>query len=126
MEELKYRQSGELLLPELNLDELTASRSLGKYGLLRRKYLRERRPVLWTALMLEGRLNEHLLEIEAEANRRLERLIDELAAKAVITEELKAENPLRLPQGVHLPRPAQGILRFELFRYHGFGGQLVY
>mgnify|MGYP001135073230 CR=1 FL=1 len=94
MNELTYRQRGDYLLPELSMDGLEMQ-TLGKYGLLRRKYLREQRPVLWTSLSVNGQLNKHLLEVEAEANRRLEQLMSEMSVKAGLTEELKAQNPLK-------------------------------
>ena len=95
MEKLTYQQTGDYLLPELSMDELETVRPLGKYALLRKDYLRENRPVLWTALSVSGRLHSHLLEIEEAASRRQEQMMSEMAKSAGITENLKSENPLR-------------------------------
>ena len=94
MAELTYLQAGDYLLPELTMSE-QEMKPLGKYALLRRDYLRENRPVMWTALSVSGSLHSHLLEIEETANRRLTQMMKELAAAAEVTETLKAENPLR-------------------------------
>ena len=98
MEKLTYQQTGDYLLPELTMSEQEV-KPLDKYALLRRDYLREHRPVLWTALSVNGSLHSHLLEIEETARRRLEQIMSELTEAAGLTETLKAENP---PQWVGL------------------------
>ena len=70
MIELKYRQSGDYLLPDLGLTE-AEQMPLGKYGLMRQRYLEENRPGLYTRLMLSGKLMEHLQEIEQTAQNLL-------------------------------------------------------
>ena len=70
MIELKYRQSGDYLLPDLGLTE-AEQMPLGKYGLMRQRYLEENRPGLYTRLMLSGKLMEHLQEIAALKNAQL-------------------------------------------------------
>ena len=84
MIELKYRQSGDYLLPDLGLTE-AEQMPLGKYGLLRQRYLEENRPGLYTRLMLSGKLMEHLQEIEQTAQNRLESLMNELTRQAGVT-----------------------------------------
>ena len=91
---LNYTQVGDYLIPNLTLAD-QPSRALGKYGLLRKDFLREHRPILWGTLILNGELYRHLLEIEDAANSRLEALLPALARTAGATEELKACDPLR-------------------------------
>ena len=93
MTNLNYRKNGEYLIPELRLRE-QEQRPLGKYGRMRKKYLREQRPVLWNLMVLSEALYPHLLEIDEAANSRLERMIPELAKAAGATEELKASDPM--------------------------------
>ena len=78
MIELEYRQNGDYLLPDLGLTE-AEQMPLGKYGLLRRHYLEENRPGLYTRLMLSGKLMEHLQETEQTAQNRLYSLMDLLS-----------------------------------------------
>lgn len=91
---LTYTQVGEVLLPNLTPPE-PANRSLGKYGLLRRRYLEEHRPVIWGTLTMAGTLYQHLLEVEDRANEMLEDMIPSLARTAGATEELKARDPMK-------------------------------
>ena len=93
MTELSYRKNGEYLIPDLSLTEAEQT-PLGKYGRMRKKYLREHRPVLWNQMLLSETLYPHLREIDAAANSRLEQMLPALAQAAGATEELKAKDPL--------------------------------
>ena len=86
--ELTYRQVGDYRLPELTLPE--EQPEIGKYGRMRRRYLKEHREGLYTGLLLSGRLNAHLCEIDAAANSQMELISKKMAAAQGITEELKA------------------------------------
>ena len=68
---------------------------LGKYGLLRRRYLKEHRKVLFTNLLTSGRLNEHLAEIDRTARQRVEQTVTAMAQAEGVTEELKAADPMK-------------------------------
>ena len=93
MSELMYKKSGDYLLPDLGLAE-AEQQPLGKYGLLRQRYLEQNLPGLHMRLMLSGRLMEHLQETEQTAQNRLYSLMDLLSRQAGLTEALKAENPM--------------------------------
>lgn len=94
MSELTYTQNGDYLIPDLSLNE-TEAKPLGKYGRMRKDYLKEHRPVLWNSLLLSGELYPHLREIDKTANRRLELMMPELMKSAGVTEELKASDPMK-------------------------------
>ena len=94
MSELQYRTSGDYLIPDLSLSE-TAEMPLGKYGRMRKTYLKEHRPVLFTNLLLSEKLYPHLREIDEAAQNRLETMIPKLMEAAGISEKLKAENPMQ-------------------------------
>ena len=89
---LTYRQEGDFLLPEI---EAEATPKLGKYGRMREKYLREERPVLYNRLLLSGKLWGHLAETDRTANRRLEQIMPELQKSMGLTEQLKAQDPMK-------------------------------
>lgn len=92
--ELTYRTDGDYQVPNLTAPE-EQPQILGKYALLRKKYLKENRRVLFVNLLTAGTLNEHLAEIDQAANERLE-LITRQAAKAQgVTEELKAQDRMK-------------------------------
>ena len=93
MSELIYKRNGDYLLPEMGLTEIE-KRPLGKYGMMRRQYLEENRPGLYTRLILSGRLMEHLQETDRTARSRLENLMSELTKQAGVTEELKARDQM--------------------------------
>ena len=92
--ELSYKQVGDVLLPELELPR-RSNRNLGKYGLMRRSYLKENRPGLFNRLVLRGTLFSHLLEVEDQANKMLENMMPGLAKTAGATEQLKSSDPLK-------------------------------
>ena len=76
---LNYTQTGDYLLPNLTLNQ--PRKPLGKYGRLRRAYLKEHRPVLYNTMLLNGSLYPHLMEVEQNAAAMKERLMIELLAK---------------------------------------------
>ena len=87
--ELTYTMKDGYRLPDL-LPPQEPETALGKYGLLRRRYLKEHRKVLFTNLLTSGRLNEHLAEIDRTARQRVEQTVTAMAQ-----EELKAADPMK-------------------------------
>ena len=65
-----------------------------KYGMMRRKYLEENRSGLYTRMILNGTLMEHLQEIESTAQTRLETIMESLKKQNGVTEDLKATNQM--------------------------------
>ena len=110
----KYTQSGDYFLPEMGLTELE-KKPLGKYGMMRRKYLEESRQGLYTRLLLSGKLMEHLQEIDATCSRRMEQMIREMAVAEGVTEELKAKEQMAWVRKMNsLHAAAEEILLKEL------------
>ena len=68
---------------------------LGKYGRMRKTYLKEHRPILYNQMLLSEKLYPHLLEIDETAQSRLEQMMPQLAKEAGATEELKASDPMK-------------------------------
>ena len=94
MEELTYTKNGDYLIPDLSLTEQPQA-PLGKYGRMRKTYLKEHRPILWNRMILSETLYPHLREIDETANRRLEQMMPELMKLNGVTEGLKAEDPMK-------------------------------
>ena len=92
MTEITYRTVNGVQIPNLSLPE---TEPIGRYGRMRQRYLKEHRPVQWNQLVLTGTLYEHLHEIEATAQSRIDLMLPKMAAAAGVTEALKASNPLR-------------------------------
>jgi hypothetical protein len=88
-----YTQVGDYLLPNLTIDE-SKQQSLGKYGRMQRRYLKEHRPVLYTNLLMTGKLDQHLSEIDEACERRMELLISQMAMQEGVTEVLKAADQM--------------------------------
>ena len=80
MKELTYTKQGEYYLPNLTLEE-TGEQPLGKYGMMRRSFLQENKPILYNDLILKGKLFDHLREIEETAKLRREQMMKELLEK---------------------------------------------
>nr|WP_238492501.1 TnpV protein [Desulfotruncus alcoholivorax] len=78
--ELTYTQQGDYLIPDLALPE--EQTHIGKYGMLRRTYLKNHRKGMYASLMLSGDLNSHLAEIDRTARERVERITAQLLEKS--------------------------------------------
>ena len=89
-----YIQNGDYLIPDLKLSQ-QPEKPLGKYGRMRKTYLKEHRPILYNQMLLSEKLYSHLLEIDETAQNRLEQMIPQLAKEAGATEELKASDPMK-------------------------------
>ena len=94
MSKLRYVWCGDYLIPDLTLNA-KAYPPLGKYGRMRERYLREHRPLLYSTMLLGGRLDDHLHEIDVAAQKRMDQMMRQMASAAGITEELKACDPMR-------------------------------
>ena len=76
---LTYTLCGDYCIPNLSLSA-TEAKSLGKYGRMRKTYLKEHRPILWNTMILSETLYPHLYEIDETAHRRAEQIMAELLA----------------------------------------------
>ena len=91
---LTYTMNGDYQIPDLKLTE-QPEKPLGKYGRMRKAYLKEHRPLIYNQLLLTEKLYPHLIEIDETANSRLEQMMPQLAKDAGATEQLKANDPMR-------------------------------
>ncbi|WP_371289790.1 TnpV protein [Faecalibacterium sp.] len=73
---LNYTKIGDYQLPNLTLSQ--PKTPLGKYGRMRRNYLKQYRPVLYNSMLLNGTLYPHLMELEQTAESRMQQMMAEL------------------------------------------------
>ena len=89
---MSYTLHGDYYLPDLVLNE--AEPTYGKYGMLRKQFLKEHRSAGYQYLLLTGKLNEHLNQIDQEAREQVETLMEQMTEKQGVTEELKAQDQM--------------------------------
>ena len=91
--ELTYTKCGDYLIPDLVLLD-TKEYHIGKYGRLRRAYLKEHRPILYTDLIVTEKLFPHLEEIDTTCRERLEIIETAMMRQEGVTEALKADDQM--------------------------------
>lgn len=110
---IEYIRCGDYFIPDLKLPEET--RPMGKWGRMHREYLKEHRPILFSDLILSGKLWTHLADLNQQAQERMETIIDQLKAAEGITEELKASDQMAWVQRMNNIRSrAEEIIREEM------------
>ena len=92
--ELTYRQNGDYLIPNLEMDE-QPTEGIGKYGRMRKAFLKEHRKGTYNELLLTGKLDEHLLEMDRLARMQVEQIVEHMAKAEGVTEELKARDQMK-------------------------------
>ena len=88
-----YTRVGDVLLPNLSIGK-AEQRPIGKYGRMRRRYLKEQHSAIFSDLMLSGKLYPHLLEIDEACESRMELLVLQMAKREGVTEALKAADQM--------------------------------
>ena len=92
MAELTYKWAGDYLIPDLAIK--VNDKPIGKYGRMRLRYLMEHRKGLYTVMLLNGTLQDHLAEIDEATRERIERMVRCCVEREGIDEELKARDPM--------------------------------
>ena len=87
-----YVRCGDYFIPCLTLPEEEEPRFVGVWGQRHLRYLKEYRRNVYLDLLMSGRLNSYLADMEEQAQERFERLIDQMKQAQGITEQLKADN----------------------------------
>ena len=90
---MSYTLHGDYYLPDLVLNE--EEPTYGKYGMLRKQFLKEHRSARYQYLLLTGKLNEHLNQTNQEAREQVEMLMKQMAEKKGVTEELKVQDQMK-------------------------------
>lgn len=101
-------------LPDLTLPNEQAV-CFGKYGMMRRRYLKEHHKALFSSLLMSGKLNEHLANIDQAANEHLQLFTSQMAKATGVTEDLKARDQMLWVQRMNCIRnQAEEIIREEM------------
>ena len=90
---ISYTRKGDYLLPDLKLEDKERF-NIGRYGLLKLKYLKKNKKGLYTELIMKDKLNEYLHDIDITLMEKEQSLIKELAEKENINEDLKSSNQM--------------------------------
>lgn len=88
-----YIRHGDYLIPCLTLTE-EEKRFIGVWGQRHKCYLKEHKKAVYITLLTSGRLNSYLADTEEQAQKRFERIVEQMKQAQGITEQLKAENAL--------------------------------
>ena len=88
-----YRQVGDYFIPNITLPD-DGDYQIGKFGRMRRSYLKEHRKILYTNYVMDGTLFKHLSEIDQACNERIENIVSAMAKQEGVTEALKAANQI--------------------------------
>ena len=94
MKEITYRKEGDYLIPDIIVENPKKDYHIGLYGRLKLEYMKKHQLGLYSDLILSGTLPEYLIEIDKTANERVKSIINELANKEKIDENLKQNNQL--------------------------------
>ena len=90
--ELNFIKCGDYYIPDIKLKNPNIR--LGKWGRMRREYLRQAHPILFSDMVLTETLYEHCAEVEATAKSRMKLIVPQLMKHYGVTEQLKAENQM--------------------------------
>ena len=88
-----YIRHGDYLIPCLTLPE-EEQRFIGVWGQRHKRYLKEHKRAIYITLLTSGRLNSYLADIEEQAQKRFERIVEQMKQEQGITEQLKIENQM--------------------------------
>ena len=90
---LWHELQGDYYIPCLMLDE-EENQPIGMWGRKHLRYIKEHRKARYTTLLISGKLNSHLAEIDSRATEMFDQLMKQLAEKEGITEQLKAQDQM--------------------------------
>lgn len=90
---ITYEKCGDYLIPNL-IPDLEPEGELRKFGLMRKSYLENHRRGIYSGLLLSGELKKHLLMIQAQAETRFDLLVEQMAEREGVTEQLKAQEQM--------------------------------
>lgn len=91
--EIAYSKCGDYYISDLALTQ-DEKKPISKYGRMRKQYLKEQHPVIYSNLLLSEKLYPHLLENNDACERRMEQLILQMVRREGVTEALKASNQM--------------------------------
>ncbi len=91
--DITYTKHGDYYYPDLTLPPQPTG-DIGRFGRIRKKYLKEHQPDTFALMLMENTLTEHLIEIDRQANEQIDLITSQLAQSEGVTEDLKARDQL--------------------------------
>lgn len=89
-----YVRQGDYFIPSLTLPAEKENKPIGIWGQRHKRYLQEHKRATYTTLLTSGKLNSYLADIDEQAEEMFSRLVEQMAEREGVTEQLKAENQL--------------------------------
>ena len=90
---LSYTMHGDYYLPDLVVNE--EEPTYGKYGMLRKQFLKEHRPARYQYLLMTGELIAHLNRVDQEVREQVETLVEQMGERQGVTENLKIQDQMK-------------------------------
>ncbi len=115
MNEITYHREGNYLIPDLLPPETPR---VGVWGMRRKWYLQKYHDGIYTGMLLSGKLNAHLEEIDRSANEMFVLLMKQYTAREGVTEQLKAENQMEWVRRMNSIRERVGEIVLQDFIYN--------
>ena len=110
--EITYHREGDYLIPDLIPP---GSPRIGVWGTRRKQYLQQYHDGIYTGLLLSGKLNAHLEEIDRTTNEMFDQLMQQYTEREGVTEQLKSDDELTWVQTMNAIRAqVEGTIRSEL------------
>lgn len=91
---ITYRRVGDYNIPNLTLPSEETNITLGKWGMLHKDYLLKNNKVLFNLLLIQGKLYQHCVEVEKQAQDMFDTLVEQMKKAEGVTEQMKEENQL--------------------------------
>lgn len=112
---LTYEKCGDYLIPNV-ISDSEPDGELRKFGLMRKQYLKENKSGIYQGMILSGKLKEHLLMVQEQAELQFDVLVEQMAEREGVTEQLKEENQMLWVQRMNNIRVrAEEIVRASIF-----------
>ena len=112
---ISYRRVGDYNIPNLVLPPEEANITLGKWGVLHKDYLEKNNRVLFNFLLTQGKLYQHCAEIETQARKIFDTLVEQMKVAEGVTEQLKEDNQLEWVCSIqNIEARAQQIINSEI------------
>lgn len=110
---LTYEKCGDYLIPNI-IPDPEPEGELRKFGLMRKQYLKENKSGIYQGMVLSGKLKEHLLMVQEQAELQFDVLVGQMSERERVTEQLKEENQMLWVQKMNnIQARAEAIVREE-------------
>lgn len=90
---LSYTLYGDYYLPDLAVNE--EEPTYGKYGMMRKQFLKEHKSARYQYLLMTGELTAHLNRVDQEAREKVESIMKQMVEKQGVTEQLKMQDLMK-------------------------------